>query len=85
MCGIMDLFPGALRGLGFSAAPMVLSIIGTVGTRQVWIYGFFPMHRSISVLFVSYPVSWLLTIVMQVTCYLILKKRLFAQIGMSGK
>ena len=85
MCGIMDLFPGALRGMGFSAAPMVLSIIGTVGTRLVWIYGIFPMHRSLSVLFVSYPVSWLLTIVMQVTCYLILKKRLFAQIGMSGK
>lgn len=85
MCGIMDLFPGALRGMGFSAAPMVLSIIGTVGTRLVWIYGIFPMHRSLSVLFVSYPVSWLLTIVMQVTCYLILKKRLFAQIGTSGK
>ena len=85
MCGIMDLFPGALRGMGFSAAPMVLSIIGIVGTRLVWIYGIFPMHRSLSVLFVSYPVSCLLTIVMQVTCYLILKKRLFAQIGMSGK
>ena len=45
MCGIMDLFPGALRGMGFSAAPMVLSIIGTVGTRLVWIYGIFPMIK----------------------------------------
>ena len=85
MCGIMDLFPGALRGMGFSAAPMVLSIIGTVGTRLVWIYGIFPMHRSLSVLFVSYPVSWLLTIVMQVTCYLILKKKLFGEIEPAGK
>lgn len=85
MCGIMDLFPGALRGMGFSAAPMVLSIIGTVGTRLVWIYGIFPMHRSLSVLFVSYPVSWLLTIVMQVTCYLILKKKLFGEIESAGK
>ena len=85
MCGIMDLFPGALRGMGFSAAPMVLSIIGTVGTRLVWIYGIFPMHRALSVLFVSYPVSWLLTIVMQVTCYLILKKKLFGEIAPAGK
>ena len=33
LCGIMDLFPGALRGMGYSAVPMVLSIIGTVGMR----------------------------------------------------
>ena len=60
-------------------------LLGTTWKPGNDIYGIFPMHRSLSVLFVSYPVSWLLTIVMQVTCYLILKKRLFAQIGMSGK
>ena len=30
LCGIMDLFPGALRGMGYSVVPMILSIIGTV-------------------------------------------------------
>ena len=30
LCGIMDLFPGALRGMGRSGVPMILSIIGTV-------------------------------------------------------
>ena len=33
--------PGALRGMGYSAVPMVLSVIGTVGTRVVWILAFF--------------------------------------------
>ena len=42
MCGLMDLFPGALRGMGFSAVPMLLSVIGTVGTRIVWIFWVFP-------------------------------------------
>ena len=42
LCGIMDLIPGALRGMGHSAVPMVLSVIGTVGTRVLWIYAFFP-------------------------------------------
>ena len=37
LCGIMDLIPGALRGMGHSAVPMILSIIGTVGTRIFWI------------------------------------------------
>ena len=45
MCGIMDLFPGALRGMGCSAVPMLLSVIGTVGTRVVWIFMVFPKYR----------------------------------------
>ena len=56
LCGIMDLFPGALRGMGYSSVPMILSIIGTVGTRIVWIFGIFPNHRSLDILFISYPV-----------------------------
>ena len=52
-CGIMDLLPGALRGMGYSGVPMILSIIGTVGTRIVWIFGLFPAHRSLSFLFIS--------------------------------
>ena len=75
LCGIMDLFPGALRGMGYSAVPMVLSVIGTVGTRIVWVFGIFPNHRSLSVLFVSYPVSWIITIVLQVVCFYFVRKR----------
>ena len=45
LCGLMDLFPGALRGMGYSTVPMILSIIGTVGVRIIWIYGLFPSHR----------------------------------------
>ena len=75
LCGIMDLFPGAMRGMGYSAVPMVLSIIGTVGTRILWIYGFFPYHRSLHFLFISYPGSWIATIVMQAVCFFFVRKR----------
>ncbi len=75
LCGIMDLFPGALRGMGYSAVPMVLSVIGTVGVRIFWIYAVFPLNRSLYVLFISYPASWGLTIVMQVICYIIVRKK----------
>lgn len=74
LCGLMDLFPGAMRGMGYSAAPMILSIVGTVGVRIVWIFGIFPRYRSLSVLFISYPVSWLLTIIMQVICFYFVRK-----------
>ena len=75
LCGIMDLFPGALRGMGYSAVPMVLSVIGTVGVRILWIYVLFPQHRSLYFLFVSYPASWLLTILMQVVCFSFVRKK----------
>lgn len=83
LCGIMDLFPGALRGMGHSAVPMILSVIGTVGTRIVWIYWVFPQHRALDFLFISYPVSWILTIVMQVICFYFVRKKVHGKEGLT--
>ena len=80
LCGIMDLIPGALRGMGHSAVPMVLSVIGTVRTRIVWIYGFFPHHRSLFFLFISYPGSWIATILMQAVCFYFVRKKCIRQL-----
>ena len=76
LCGLMDMIPGSMRGVGYSAVPMILSIIGTVGTRLVWIYGVFPEHRSLYVLFMSYPVSWGLTIVMQAIGLVVVRRKI---------
>ena len=80
LCGIMDLIPGALRGMGHSAVPMILSVIGTVGTRIVWIYGFFPQHRSLHFLFISYPGSWIITIAIQAVCFWFVRKKCVKQL-----
>lgn len=80
LCGIMDLFPGAMRGMGRSGVPMILSIIGTVGTRIFWIYVIFQRNRALDVLFISYPVSWGLTIVMQVCCFIIVRRKVHMEI-----
>lgn len=80
LCGIMDLFPGALRGMGHSGVPMILSIIGTVGTRIVWIFWIFPEYRSLYTLFISYPASWAITIVMQVICFIFVRRTVHGQL-----
>ena len=80
LCGIMDLFPGAMRGMGRSGVPMILSIIGTVGTRIFWIYVVFPRNRALDVLFISYPVSWGLTIAMQVCCFILVRRKVHREI-----
>lgn len=80
LCGLMDLFPGALRGMGYSTVPMLLSIIGTVGVRILWIFVLFPVHRTLGFLFLSYPVSWLATIIMQVICFYFVRKKVHKKI-----
>ncbi|WP_442855353.1 MATE family efflux transporter [Clostridium sp. Marseille-P3244] len=84
LCGIMDLIPGALRGMGHSAVPMILSVIGTVGTRILWIYVFFPQHRSLYFLFISYPGSWIATILMQAVCFYFVRKKCVRQLQAAG-
>lgn len=80
ICGLMNLFAGALRGLGHSSAPMFITILGTVGIRILWIFAFFPMQRTLSFLFISYPVSWIVTAAMQFVCFMIVRKKVYRQI-----
>ena len=75
LCGLMDLIPGALRGMGHSGVPMILSIIGTVVPRIIWIFWLFPSHRSLYFLFISYPLSWIVTILMQAVCFYFVRRK----------
>ena len=61
LCGIMDCMVGSLRGLGYSIIPMFVSLTGACGLRIVWIFTVFAAFRSLDVLYLSYPVSWLVT------------------------
>lgn len=83
LCGFMDIFPGVLRGMGRSTVPMILCLIGTVGVRIIWIYLFFPHNRTLGYLFVSYPVSWIATILMQLVYYLVIRKEIHRELNMS--
>ena len=79
-CGLMDLFPGALRGMGHSTVPMILSIVGTVGLRIVWIFLLFPHNRSLDFLFISYPASWIITFIMQIICFYFVRKKVHREL-----
>ena len=41
LCGLMDVSTGALRGLGASFVPMLISVLGVCGIRIGWIYTIF--------------------------------------------
>jgi len=70
ICGIMDCVPGALRGLGHATATMIVTVLGTVGFRIIWIFFVFPMNRTLHFLFINYPASWTLTAILQSAMFL---------------
>lgn len=79
LCGIMDVFSGMLRGMGESVLPMVVSMVGSCLLRVIWIYTVFAAHRTLPVLFLSYPVTWIVTEAVHFICYLHVKKRVTAR------
>ena len=73
LCGLMDVMVGQLRGIGFSIMPMLVSLTGACALRVVWILTLFqiPAFHTPEVLYLSYPVSWLVTFAAHMACYLI--------------
>lgn len=58
LCGLMDLPVGSMRGLGNSIAPMIISILGMVVFRIIWIATVFYYNHELWVLYISYPITW---------------------------
>lgn len=81
ICGIMNVMVGAMRGLGSSLTPMMASIFGVCVLRVVWIYTVFPLDRTFFMLFLSYPVTWLVTGLIEVVCFYFIRKRAIARAG----
>lgn len=75
-CGIMDVFAGSVRGMGYSVMPMIISLIGACGLRIVWIYTIFKAHHTLTTLYISYPVTWVITICAYIVCYTICIKKM---------
>ncbi|MBQ7669242.1 MAG: MATE family efflux transporter [Clostridia bacterium] len=74
-CGIMDCFTGFLRGMGSSLTPMIISLTGACGFRVLWIYTVFAANHTPTVLYLSYPVSWMISIAAQLVAYFIIKRK----------
>lgn len=67
LCGIMGVMGGYLRGLGYSTAPMLASVISVLVVRLTWIFGvFYPSgSQEISFLYLCFPITWIATILIE--------------------
>ncbi len=76
LCGCMDVLGSSLRGLGYSVLPMIVSLVGSCLFRLVWIATIFQLFRTPFMLYISYPISWILTAVTHLICLLVVRRKL---------
>lgn len=78
-CGMMDVMVGSIRGLGYAIMPMIVSLLGACLLRVVWIFTIFQAYHSQFSLYISYPISWVITFSIHLLCYLAIRKKIFAK------
>lgn len=76
LCGMMDVMVGALRGIGYSIMPMIVSMIGACGLRLVWLATIFqiPKYHTVHMIYVSYPITWAITFFAHICCFIWAKR-----------
>ncbi len=76
LCGLMDVLSGSIRGIGYSVLPMVVSLIGSCALRLIWVATIFRWVGTINSLYVSYPISWALTTLAHLICFVYAMRKL---------
>jgi putative MATE family efflux protein len=76
LCGIMEVFSGMLRGMGYSGMPFLVSVFGVCVLRILWLYTIFARYPTIFVLFSVYPFSWTATTLLLLGSILLLQPRM---------
>ena len=69
LCGVQEVFSGVQRGLGKGLAPTVVTLLGICVFRVIWVATAFSAVPTIEMLFMCYPVSWIMTAVAHYICY----------------
>lgn len=75
LCGLMEVSTGAIRGMGVSTVPMVISIIGVCVIRVIWVATIFAAFGTVASVYSCYSVSWAITFIAQITAFSIIYKR----------
>lgn len=81
LCGLMDACCGMVRGLGAAWIPMLVSLTGACLLRIVWIWTLFRWDHTLQMLYVSYPISWVVTTLAHLICYVVIWKRMRARLA----
>lgn len=78
LCGMMDVLVGALRGIGYSIMPMIVSLLGACGLRLLWIATVFqiPEYHTQRTIYLSYPITWTITMTVHAICFIWARRKI---------
>lgn len=76
LCGVMDVLVGSIRGMGYSIMPMIVSLLGACGLRMLWVFTVFAAYRTPESLYISYPVTWTVTLLVHFACFMVGYKKM---------
>lgn len=71
---LRQILMGALRGFGDTEIPMLLSLLGMVGLRQLYLAAALALDHRVVHIYVGYPLAWLATAVMTGMYYLVKRR-----------
>jgi len=74
--GILDILVGSMRGMGASSLPTIVMIVGICGIRLSWLFIVFPMFNELAFVYLCYPISWIITSVLQIPMWIKVHKSL---------
>lgn len=85
LCGMMEVMVGGQRGMGMSFIPMINALLGSCVLRIVWISTVFAADPTLFTLYISYPISWIVTTLAHTVFYFVklhsLKKKARLEAG----
>lgn len=73
---LREVLLGTLRGCGRNLWPTILSLIGMVGVRQLFLAITMHFSPAIENIYYCYPIAWAATLLMLVIYYLLVRKKL---------
>lgn len=76
ICGLMDVCSGVLRGMGKAIVSTIISLFGACLLRLIWLWTVFPAYPTLEIIFISYPVTWVITVICAFIMIQVLLKKL---------
>lgn len=76
-----EISAGAMRGLGHSLLPAIITCVGSCLLRLVWIATACRLVHDFSLLMIIYPISWVITGTAMLTAYFCIRKKCFKSLG----
>ena len=74
-CGMMDVGSALLRSIGYSLRALIITFLGSCVLRIVWVYTVFSRFADVRVLYLAFPISWMLTAAVLLTMFYFCYKR----------